>query len=259
MAAVETEIRDGVAHVLLNRPDAMNTMDLALAQGLLEAARACHFDASVRAVLVRGAGRAFCAGGDLQSFSRSGEPSRTLKELTTPLHAAISLLVRLDAPVVAAVHGSAAGAGLGLVLACDLAVAAESARFTMAYTAVGLSPDGSSSYFLPRLVGLRRALDLTLTNRALSAAEALDLGLVSQVAPDDALFDEAEALAARLAAGPTRAYGAAKRLLHQSLDTPLETQMEVEGRLISASGATADGREGIEAFLSKRPPKFRGE
>ena len=259
MASVEMQVREGVARIVLNRPDAMNTIDLPLAEGLLEAAQSCTSDPEVRAVLIRGEGRVFCAGGDLRGFTQAQEGlAGVLKRITTPLHAAVSLLARLDAPVVAAVHGSAAGGGLGLMLACDLVVAAESTRFTMAYTAIGLSPDGSSSYFLPRLVGLRQALDLTLTNRVLSAAEALELGLITRLAPDDEYLQQAEALAGQLATGATRAYGAAKRLLQHSLDTSLETQMELEARQISALGASADAREGIDAFLSKRAPGFRG-
>ena len=147
---------------------------------------------------------------------------------------------------------------MALVLAADLVLASEDARFTMAYTAAGLTPDGSSTFYLPRLVGLRRALELTLTNRRLSAPEALDWGIVNRVLPAESLPEEARALARQLAAGPARAYAAAKRLLQRSLDQSLEAQLEDEAQAIARASATADAREGIRAFLEKRPPQFRG-
>ena len=148
---------------------------------------------------------------------------------------------------------------MALVLSADLVLASENARFTMAYTAAGLSPDGSSTFYLPRLVGLRRALELTLTNRRLSAQEALDWGIVNRILPAEELQEKALALARQLAAGPALAYAAAKRLLQRSFDQSLETQLEDEAQAIAAASATADAREGIRAFLEKRPPQFRGE
>jgi 2-(1,2-epoxy-1,2-dihydrophenyl)acetyl-CoA isomerase len=171
----------------------------------------------------------------------------------------MSRLMRLDAPVVAAVHGSAAGAGLSLAAAADLVLAGASSRFVMAYTAIGLTPDGSGTWSLPRLVGLRRALELTLTNRRLSAAEAVQEGLATRVVPDDALAGEALALARSLAAGPTGALGAAKRLLRESLGRDLEAQMALETQSRAAAAASADSAEGIAAFLGKRTPGFRGQ
>ena len=201
----------------------------------------------------------FCGGGDLKGFAGRDDLPTHLREILGPLHVAITQLVRGDAPVVAAVQGSAAGAGIGLVGASDLVVAGESAKFVMAYTGVGLTPDGSSSWFLPRLVGLRRALELTLTNRVLSAAEALDWGLITEVVPDDELTAEAEALAARLAAGPAPALAAAKRLLHTSLEETLETHLAREAEAISAASGTPEGQEGVAAFVEKRPPVFNRE
>jgi len=160
---------------------------------------------------------------------------------------------------VAAVQGSAAGAGMGFVGASDLVVAAESAKFVMAYTGVGLTPDGSSSWFLPRLIGLRRALELTFTNRVLSAAEALDWGLITQVVPDDELHDQAAALAAKVATGPPRALAAAKRLLHTSLEDTLETHLAREAEAISAASGTSEGIEGVAAFNEKRKPVFNAD
>jgi 2-(1,2-epoxy-1,2-dihydrophenyl)acetyl-CoA isomerase len=247
---------EGVVHLVLDKPGA-NTLDLAMAEDLAEAALALHGDTSVRAVVLRGEGPAFCAGGDLKAFHAQGDALPTyLKKVTVALHVAVAHLTQLDAPVVAAVHGSAAGAGFSLTLGADFVVAGESAKFVMAYTKAGLAPDGGSTWFLVRHLGLRRATDLTLRNSVLGAAEAQVLGVVTKVVPDDAVAAEATALAAELAAGPTRTFGAAKRLLRSSVTNTLETQLELESRAITDASATADGREGIGAFLEKRTPQF---
>jgi 2-(1,2-epoxy-1,2-dihydrophenyl)acetyl-CoA isomerase len=225
----------------------------------LRAVLRCDEDSEVRAVLISGAGDMFCVGGDLKSFSDQGEHlPHHLKEVTTYLHAAVSRMARMDPPVVAAVHGAAAGAGMSLACACDLVVAAESARFTMSYSNAGLTPDGSSTYYLPRLVGLRRATELTLTNRRLSAQEAMEWGIVTRVVPNEDLSEEAAALASQLAAGATKALGAAKRLLQSGWTETLETQMEHETQIIAEMARTADAREGISAFLEKRQAEFAG-
>lgn len=251
------EVQNSIARITLNRPDAANALNLELARDLMHAALQCDQDPAIRAVILTGAGRMFCAGGDLKSFAAQGEHlPHHLKEVTTYLHAAMSRFTRMDAPLIAAVNGTAAGAGMSLVCACDFVLAAASARFTMAYTRAGLTPDGSSTYFLPRIVGLRRALELTLTNRQLSAQEAQDWGIVTRVVPDASLMAEAEALAAQLASGATFALGAAKRLLHSGWGETLETQMEHETQSIAAVARTADAREGIAAFLEKRAPQF---
>jgi 2-(1,2-epoxy-1,2-dihydrophenyl)acetyl-CoA isomerase len=251
---------DGVARLVLDRPDAGNAIDLRLAQDLNTVLTAWSLDRRVRAVLITGEGPTFCVGGDLKDFAGHDEDrGRHLSDITTYLHAATSRLLRLDAPVVAAVHGSAAGAGLSLALAADLVLAAESAKLVMAYTAIGLTPDGGATWTLPRLVGLRRALELTLTNRRLTAAEALAEGLVTRVVPDAELLDDALALARTLAAGPTGALGAAKRLLRDSLGTDLEAQLALETRSLATAADSADSREGIDAFLGKRAPRFGGQ
>jgi 2-(1,2-epoxy-1,2-dihydrophenyl)acetyl-CoA isomerase len=252
--------RDGVAFLTLNRPDAANGINRELAEELLLAVTSLADDASVRAVLLRGNGARFCGGGDVKHFATLGDGlGHYLREITTPLHAAIAQLVRLDAPVIVAVHSSAAGAGMGFVGAADLVVAAESAKFVMAYTGIGLTPDGSSSWFLPRLVGERRALELVLTNRVLSAAEALEWGLITRVVPDGELTAESESLAAQLAAGPTRAFGGAKRLMHQSFEHSLDQHLHSEIEEIARAAGTLDGQEGPAAFADKRAPNFRGE
>ena len=254
------DIQDNVAHITLNRPEAVNAISIELARELMIAIMRCDEDPVIRAVLITGAGSMFSAGGDLKSFAAQGENMPYhLKEVTTYLHVAVSHLVRMDPPAVAAVQGSAAGAGVSLACACDIVLAAESARFTMAYTRAGLTPDGGATYTLSRLVGLKRALELALTNRVLSAKEALDWGIVTRVVPEKDLIPEAKAFASQLAAGPTRALGAAKRLLHNGLTETLETQMKYESRSIAEMAGSADGREGIAAFLGKRAPNFKGQ
>jgi 2-(1,2-epoxy-1,2-dihydrophenyl)acetyl-CoA isomerase len=252
------EVRGSVAHVTLNRPQAGNTLDLEMAKELAAAALECESNRNVRAVLLRGAGKSFCAGGDVKVFAAQQQLSRYLREITSYLHLAISRFARLDAPVIAAVHGSAAGGGFSLAISCDLVLAAESATFLMAYSKIGMAPDGGSTYFLPRLIGLKRAMELTLTNRVLSAAEARDWGIVTEVVAPDNLAARAEELARSLAQGPTGAFGSAKRLLHGGWNQTLETQMELESRAIAEAGSTSDGQEGIRAFVEKRKAKFAG-
>jgi 2-(1,2-epoxy-1,2-dihydrophenyl)acetyl-CoA isomerase len=253
------DIRDNVAHITLNRPNEANSINEEMGKDLMHAVLRCDEDPEIRAVLISGAGRMFSGGGDLKDFSAKGNQlPYYVKEVTTYLHAAMSRLTRMDAPVVAAVHGAVAGAGMSIAIACDIVVAAETTRFMVAYTRAGLTPDGSATYFLPRIVGLKRALELTLTNRMFSAQEALQWGLVTRVVPDNELLAQARAIAVQLAAGPTRAYGVSKRLLHSGWAETLETQMENESRSIADIARTADAHEGVAAFLEKRPPKFKG-
>lgn len=253
------DVKDGIAHLTLNRPEALNSINLELSKDLMQAVLECDEDPRIRAVVLSGNGRLFCAGGDLKTFTTQRERLPCyVKEVTTYLHAAVSRLTRMDPPVVAAVHGFAVGAGMSLALACDLVIAAETASFSVAYTRVGLTPDGSMSYFLPRLIGLKRALELTLTNRTLSAQEALDWGLVTRVVPDGKLLSEANALAIQLAAGPAKALGAAKRLMQKGSNETLETEMENETQTIAGIARTSDTHEAIRAFIEKRAPKFTG-
>ena len=250
------EVRNRVAFLTLNRPEAMNTLSLQVGRDLQQAALACEADRNVRAVVITGAGKAFCAGGDLRGMQEQGEGTQAyLHDLTTHLHTAISLFTRMNAPVIAAVNGTTAGAGVGLVAMADLALAAQSAKITLAYTGVGLTPDGSTSYFLPRLIGLKRTSELMLLNRVLTAEEAFQWGLVNQVVADADLLTEATRLAEKLANGPTGAYGKVKHLLAGSSGA-LESQMMLEGRAISAQAVSAEGREGIGAFLAKRKPTY---
>ena len=251
------EVADGVAEITLNRPEVYNALNLAMVRELYDAVGRCDDNPAVHAVLLTGAGKAFCAGGDLKSFeAQRDDVERHVKDVTMWYHGAISRIARMRQPVIAAVNGVAAGGGMGLMMACDLALAAESARFTLAFTQAGLTPDSSSSYYLPRLVGLRRALDLTLTNRVLSAAEAEAWGLVTYVVPDGDLIERARELARRLAQGATEALGGAKRLLREGWNETLETQLARESERIAQAAAGPEGHEGITAFVEKRAPRF---
>lgn len=254
------ELADNVATITLNRPDAANSLNKQMGEDLMAAAIECDENPDVRAVLLTGSGSMFCAGGDLRSFSQAGDGLPALvKELTVYLHAAVSRFTRMQAPLIVAVNGTAAGAGMSLAVTGDIVYAAKAAKFTMAYTAAGLSPDGSSTYFLPRLIGMRRTQELMITNRRLSADEACDWGLINAVFEDDALMKAAQRLAVKLAAGPTGSYGRVKSLLCDTFNNGLETQMELEARAIGESARSVDGREGIDAFLNKRTPVFKGE
>jgi 2-(1,2-epoxy-1,2-dihydrophenyl)acetyl-CoA isomerase len=248
-----------VATLTLSRPDAYNALNMPLGRELFEASLELDDDPDVRCIVITGAGRAFCAGGDVKDFvDNLGRIGSHIKELTTYLHGAVSRFCRSDKPVIMAINGIAAGGGFSFALSGDLVVAAESAKFTMAYSKIAATPDGSSSYFLPRLIGLRRAMELYFTNRVLTAREALEWGLVTRVVPDGELKATVAALAAELAQGPTKAFGAAKRLLHQSTWESLETQMELEAQAIAASGRTEDFRAGVTAFAQKATPTFQG-
>ena len=257
---IEFEVREGLAHLTLNRPDAANAINLELVRELLKAATICADDSGIRAVLLTGSGRRFCVGGDLKSFAAAGVGvTELIREIADTLHEALSKFARMDAPLVAAVNGVAAGAGMSMVCMTDIALAADSATFTMAYTAVGLTPDGSSTYFLPRMIGMRRTKELMLTNRRLSAAEALEWGIVQRVVPDDQLMVEAEKLARSLASGPTSALGIVKKLLLASAMSDLEPQLDAETSGIVSVADTSDAREGLAAFFEKRSPVFKGE
>jgi 2-(1,2-epoxy-1,2-dihydrophenyl)acetyl-CoA isomerase len=259
MDTIRLEHASGVATITLDRPDAFNALNLTLARELFAAVLQVDEDPAVRCVVITGAGRAFCGGGDVKEFA-DGLPriGVLIKELTTYVHGAVSRLVRTPKPVLTAVNGVAAGGGLSLALAGDLVLAAESARFTMAYSRIAATPDGSSTYWLPRLIGLRRATELFYTNRVLSAREALEWGLVTRVAPDGELMDATRKLAEELAQGPTLALGRGKLLFHASTTESLETQMELESQSIAQSGHTEDFAEGVRAFAAKRPPSFKG-
>jgi len=253
---VLVDLRDGVATVTLNNPAGANALDMAMGRDLLEAALRIEGDAAVRAVVVTGAGKHFCFGGDLQGMARQGDGvGGYLTELTTYIHAAIGCFTRMRAPVIAAVNGTAAGGGVGLVCMTDLAIAGRSSKFRLAYTGVALAPDCATSFLLPRIVGRRRALELFLTNRVLGAEEALAWGLVNEVVDDSEVLVQAQALAATFASGPTESFATVKRLL-DAADPGLESQMALEARTMAAQSQHPHGREGVAAFLGKRKPSF---
>ncbi len=252
------EVESGIARVTLNRPAAGNSLNVPLARALMEASIRCDEDDAVRCVLLSAAGRMFCAGGDIQAFTAAGAGAPALiKELTGYLHMAIARFARMDKPLVTAVNGPAAGAGVGLAVLGDIVLAARAAHFTLAYTHIGLSPDGGCTWLLPRLIGLRRAQELMLTNRRVPAEEAERIGLVTQAVDDQALLTSAAAQARQLADAATRALGATRRLLVASFDASLETHLEHEARSIADLGGTGHFREGIAAFSGKRRPDFR--
>ena len=251
---------DGVAHLRLNRPDAANGMSVPFLRALYDALMRCHSEPALRVLVLSGAGRNFCAGGDIKDFASKGEGLPDyLREATSWLQISTTALMRLQAPVIAAVHGYAAGGGgFGLVCAADLVVAAESARFLTGATRAGMAPDAGVSVTLARIIGLRRAMDLVLTNREVSAAEALTLGLVNQVVPDSELHDQTHQLAATLAQGAPRALSEAKRLLWDGVGRSVEAALPDEARTVAALSGTADAREGLAAVIEHRTPGFTG-
>ena len=246
-----------IARIVLNRPDAANGIDSLLARELKQAARQCDSDPRLKVVILSANGRFFCAGGDLREMQSHGDAiGDAAQALADDFHAAISTLSRMQAALIVAVNGTAAGGGFSLALVGDIVLAAESASFTMAYTRAGLCPDGASSYFLPRLVGLRKAQELMLTNPTLDAHQACELGMVTRVVADAKLQAEAERLATELAAGARLSTAYVKKLLLASAVNDLEAQMLLEGQLLSRCADSPDGREGIKAFFEKRRPEF---
>lgn len=246
-----------IARIQLDRPDAANGLDTQMAVELKQAAGQCDSDAEIKVVILCAEGRFFCAGGDIKEFSSKGETvGEAVKSLAVDLHAAISILTRMQAALIVAVNGIAAGAGFSLALIGDIVLAAESSSYTMAYTRAGLCPDGSSSYFLPRLVGLRKAQELMLTNRTLSATEACELGIATRVVADDELAAQTGQLAQELASAARLSTAYVKKLLLASSENNLESQMDLETQLVSICAASPDGREGIQAFVEKRKPEF---
>jgi 2-(1,2-epoxy-1,2-dihydrophenyl)acetyl-CoA isomerase len=255
VAEVETSRDGGVLTITLNRPDVLNALNAAMHRGLLAAFKEARDD-EVRAVVVTGAGRGFCVGQDLTEFRESaGDIGGRLR---ASYHPTILGLRGLEKPVVAAVNGAAAGAGLSLALACDLRLAADSATFVPAFINIGLVPDSGCSYFATRLLGYARAFEWLTSGRRLTAAEAQAWGLVSEVVEADALAARAAALAAELVALPTRGIALTKRLLDHAQTATLEEQLEREAQLQTAATQTEDFREGVAAFLEKRPPDFKG-
>ncbi|HSW12121.1 MAG TPA: enoyl-CoA hydratase-related protein [Solimonas sp.] len=259
LAQLQFDAASGIARVTVNRPQVLNALDVPTARAIHDAIRPLRGDAAVRCIVLGGAGRAFIAGGDLARFAEDfGQAANVVDELLDALHPAIEILRNHDAPVLASVHGAVAGAGLSLMAACDLAVAAEGTRFLLAYDRIGAAPDCGGSWFLPRLLGERRAAELMLLGETWDVDTALRMGLVNRVVPADDLESTTQALAQRLAAGPTRAYGVYKRLSAQAYSRPLSQQLECEREAFKAATRTADFRASVTAFLSRTTPQFSG-
>lgn len=249
--------REGaVAHIRFNRPQVLNAIDSTMAAAFLDACKAIAADSAVRVVVISGEGRAFMAGGDIAQFR--DDPASIPATLIGPMHQALQILTTLRAPVIASVQGAVAGAGMSLALACDLAIAADNTRFNLAYVNLGTSCDLGASWSLPRIVGLRRALEIALLSDPIDAAEALRLGLVNKVVATDALAEETARLAHRLAAGAPAGQGMLKRLLRDAYTRDFPAQLEAEQQGFAACSATRDFGEAVAAFLEKRPPKYTG-
>jgi 2-(1,2-epoxy-1,2-dihydrophenyl)acetyl-CoA isomerase len=245
-----------VAWLTLNRPEAGNAIDVALARALFDAVTAADEDAGVRCIVIRGHGRLFCAGGDVGQLHAAGDDRpKLLDEILSWLHPAMLRLAQMEKPVVTAIHGPAAGAGLSLAAIGDIALAEPAAHFTMAYSKIGLTPDAGATWLLPRLVGLRRAQELALTNRRLSAAEAAEIGLITRVVAEGGLTAEAEAVASTLAASAIGAIGKTKRLLSASGGS-LRDQLDAERATIVTQGASEESRIGFSAFIERRAADF---
>ena len=251
---------DGIARIRLNRLEVSNGMNVDFLRALGDALMLCHGEPEIRVVLLSGEGKNFCAGGDVRDFASKGEKLPDyLRQATAYLQIAVATMIRLDAPVIASVHGFAAGGGgFGLVCAADLVVAAESAKFLAGATRVGMAPDAGVSVTLPRLVGLRRATRILLTNPIISAAEALDMGIVTTLVPDADLNDASMTLARELAAGAPKALAATKRLLWSGVGLSVEQCLPEEARTVSELSGTADSREGLAAVIERRAPTFTG-
>ena len=258
MPDLRLETVDAVATITLDRPDALNALTVPLKHELLAAFERIAADPGVRAVVVTGAGRAFCAGQDLRERLEA-EAAPLADELRLRYNPLIRAMVRLPKPIVGAINGVAAGAGASLAFACDIRLAVEGASFLLAFGKVGLVPDSGATWLLPRLIGGAKAAELALTGEPLRAVDAERLGLVARIVPADALAAEAHALAVRLAAGPPRAAALTKRALAASWDATFDEQLELEADLQGEAGSTADHAEGIAAFLDRRPPRFTGE
>jgi 2-(1,2-epoxy-1,2-dihydrophenyl)acetyl-CoA isomerase len=257
--AVLILVLEGIARIRVNRPAALNAIDLPLARRFVEICRSLSARNDLRAVVLSGEGKGFMAGGDVAGM-RDAMPhaDEYIGALLDSIHPALQLLADLEAPVLASIHGPVAGAGASMAFAADLAIAADDTRINLAYTSIGGSPDAASTWTLPRLVGLRRAMEIALLSDTYDAQSALRMGLVNLVVPRATLEDETTALARRLAAGPTGAYGRIKKLLRGAFDTTMQQQMDAERAAFCALTRTSDFAEGITAFGEKRRPVFTG-
>jgi 2-(1,2-epoxy-1,2-dihydrophenyl)acetyl-CoA isomerase len=260
LATIDYSVTDGLATICLNRPDQHNAIDLRMAQETLVVARRIAADASVRAVLICGNGPSLTVGGDIGYFTESppADLGNLFSRMTNPFHEAFDILSRIDVPIVTAAHGAVAGGGLGYLYAADIVLAAEGTQFVTAFAGIGLSGDGGGTWHLPRLIGPARAARAYLENRPITAEQAYDWGMISEVVPAAELMERATALAASLAKGPTRAFGRIRRLLRETWHNDLSTQLVAETDGIKATGDTVDAANAIAGFAAKRRPQFEG-
>ncbi len=264
MADLEVSVKDGVATLTMNRPEARNALSDEIRSGLAEQFHAIELDDSIRCVVLTGAGDHFMAGGDVKGFTKAMQstPDEIRQQFVMrihDLHAIMFPMRRMKKPIVAKVRGAAAGAGVSFALCCDLVIASEDAFFTLAYCNIGASPDGASTFHLPRTLGIKKAMEMALLGDRYTAQQCLDMGLINFVVPTDKLDEETDKLTTRLANGPTRAYGNAKALLYQSINRDFEAQLQAEAERFADSAAGPDFKEGVMAFVEKRKPNFSGK
>lgn len=252
-------IKDSIATITFNRPDMMNAFDGRMADELEQVTEQVYLDDSIRAVLLNGSGHLFMAGGDIKFFcDRLGVMPAGVMKIVRTLNASIMNLMHMPKPVLASVHGSVAGVGISLMLACDLVVAAEHTKFTSAYSGIGISPDGGCSFQLPRLAGPKKAMEWLLLSDIFDAVEAKTHGLVNWVVPQDKLAEETQRILTRLTNGPTRSYKQIKKLVNSTWQNTIESQLEQEGRAFETCSATADFKAGVSGFLAKKRVEFKG-
>ena len=256
--AVMLDKEGGVATITLNQPQSLNALSRPIRRDLAAALAEVRDDAEVRAVIITGAGRAFCAGGDVKGMAGGRTPIEWREWLLFTDRSIIQVMLDMEKPIVAAVNGYAVGAGCNVALASDIIIAADNARFAEIFVRIGLAPDGGGAWTLPRRVGLAKAKELAFTGEIIDAAEAYRIGMVNRVVPADKLMDEARAFAQRLANGPTRAIGLCKRMLTRCVDLDFAAAMEYEAQTQAMLFQTEDHKEGVKAFMEKREPQFKG-
>ena len=263
MSHLEVSIENGIATLTMNRPEARNALSMEMRSQLADVLHDVERDDSVRCVVLTGTGDHFMAGGDVKGMGDSikKSPEEIRKEFILrihDLHPIMFAMRRMPKPIIASCRGAAAGAGVSIALACDLVIAAEDAFFTLAYCKIGTSPDGSSSFHLPRAVGIKKAMEIALLGDRFDAQAAKDMGMINFVVPNDELDAETEKLATRLANGPTHVYGNTKALFYRSLESEFESQLQAEAEYFSDCAAREDFKEGRTAFIEKRSPVFTG-